>query len=241
MSRLGLIALTGADERTDLDALAALVQSSPLVEIGLLYTATPENRPRYPSRAWLRDATAKLSGRCAIHVCGTRAKLELLAGDLRDLTAHAPRVQLNGTLTPVEVTKACRVVDTLVTQHHAANAELLTVRARNHALLMDASGGRGIAPATWSPPDTDKPVGFAGGLGPLTLAEKLPQIMQVAKAGAWVDMEERLRVNDWFSVDLASQCAAIFARMTTSPTPVSEPLQATGSRTATNPLPRPRF
>ena len=102
-----LITLTGADERTDIDALVELVRTNPLVEIGLLYTATPEGRPRYPSRAWLRDAATALSGRCAIHVCGGGTRRELLAGELGDLTRHAPRV-LNGILGVEEATMNCR-------------------------------------------------------------------------------------------------------------------------------------
>ncbi|ABM97398.1 hypothetical protein [Methylibium petroleiphilum] len=218
-----LITLTGADERTDIDALVELVRTNPLVEIGLLYTATPEGRPRYPSRAWLREAAAALSGRCAIHVCGGGARRELLAGELGDLTRHAPRVQLNGILTLDVATEACRFADTLITQHHELNQQLLGVPARNHALLVDGSGGQGIAPAAWMAPDTEKPVGFAGGLGPQTLADQLSAISAVANDGAWVDMEGKLRVKDWFSVEFARECADIFASATTSPTPVTRP------------------
>lgn len=223
MSQLSFITLTGADERTDLDALVKLVCFNPLVEVGLLYTATPEGRPRYPSRAWLREAAETLDGRCAIHVCGSGAKRELLAGELHDLTRYAPRVQLNGILSAKEVEQACRQVDTLITQHHLGNDHLLGVQARNHQLLLDGSGGRGISPISWKPPYTSKLVGFAGGLGPDTLSTQLPRIADVARDGAWVDMEGKLRVDDWFSVELAAECAAIFTASTTAPTPVTRP------------------
>ena len=42
---------------------------------------------------------------------------------------------------------------------------MLKVKAKNHSILVDGSGGRGISPDSWPLIETDKPVGFAGGLG----------------------------------------------------------------------------
>jgi hypothetical protein len=203
------ITLTGADERTDIDALVQFAHRFPEVELGLLYTATPEGRPRYPSRDWLARAAAALSGRVAIHVCGGGARRELLEGRMSDLTRHAPRIQVNGLIEVEEAERLAALVATLITQHNEANSHLLQVRARNHALLVDASGGRGVSPDLWQPPSTDKATGFAGGMGPANLATEYQRIAGVAKPGAWSDMEGKLRVEDWFSLPLAVQCATI--------------------------------
>lgn len=204
------ITLTGADESTDLEHLVDLANRFPDVEVGLLYTATPEGRNRYPSREWLRRATEALSDRVAIHVCGGGARQELLSGNLSDLTRHAPRVQVNGRVAVAEAEVLARLVGTLITQHNESNLPLLEVRARNHALLIDASGGQGLSPQAWEPPATEKLVGFAGGMGPENLAAEYDRIYPVSKGGAWVDMEGKLRVDDRFNMALAFQCAGIY-------------------------------
>lgn len=209
------ITLTGADERTDVARLVDLVQRHPALEVGLLYTATPEGRPRYPSLDWLQRTAAALSGRCAVHVCGTRARQQLIAGELEALTAHAPRIQVNGLLTADDVVACAERVGTLITQHHDKNAALASIVVRNHALLVDASGGRGVMPEAWCRPRTVKAVGFAGGLGPDNLARELGAIGRVATASSWVDMEGKLRTirddqMDWFDIGLAEHCAAVF-------------------------------
>jgi hypothetical protein len=222
-----LITVTGADERVSIGSLVALARSNPLVEIGLLYTATPEGRNRYPGLSWLREAAAALSGRCAIHVCGSGARRRLLEGDLLDLVRHAPRVQVNGAVTVQEASLLAAMVDELITQHNPNNAHLLDVAAPNHSLLVDGSGGRGISPQSWVRPDTVKNVGFAGGLGPDNLAGELEKISRVAGASAWVDMEGRLRTaDDWFDIGLARRAVDVFTAATTAPTPTTAPRRA---------------
>ena len=85
------ITLTGLDERSSLAATAVLLQRHPALEIGLLLSLTPEGRPRYPQRAWLAAAALAMAGRCAIHVCGSRARAALAAGDLEDLVSPVAR------------------------------------------------------------------------------------------------------------------------------------------------------
>lgn len=210
MQNITTITLTGADERTPLEGLIRLVSAYPAVEVGLLYTETREGRPRYPSLDWLLAAADALSGRVAIHVCGSAARRRLRDGQLRELTAHAPRVQVNGRIDPDELPLLAQRVGTLITQHARFNERLLAVPVRNHALLIDASGGRGISPSAWDNPQTDKPLGRAGGIGPHNLLAEVEGFSAVARPGAWIDMEGRLRTDDWFDIDLAQQCATIF-------------------------------
>jgi len=206
--------LTGADERTPLAELLKLA-AWPHVEIGLLYTFAPEGRNRYPSLDWLHGIAPRLStvGRLALHVCGGRARRQLMDGELADLFRHAQRLQVNGTLQPEEVEHICSLYPgkTIITQHCTVNAALVdTIEAKNHALLVDGSGGRGVSPTAWVRPATAKAVGFAGGLGSENIIEQRPLIAAVATGQWWIDMEGRLRdSDDCFDVQRALTVARI--------------------------------
>jgi hypothetical protein len=221
--RLPFITVTGADEKTDVGMLQTLD-----AEIGLLYTATPEGQNRYPRKDWIKTASLNLS-RVAIHICGQTARDELLAGALDDLLANAQRLQVNGTFSIEDCDRICAMYPekTIITQHNPENQHLLAVNAENHALLVDASGGQGISPDVWQHPDSQKVVGYAGGLGPDNLALELNRISAIAIGSWWVDMEGKLRVNDWFSCDRARAAVEAFHR---------ERLRLAGSDSALNDL-----
>lgn len=201
MSSIG-ITLTGADEKTPIAGLIRLADMG--AEIGFLYTFSPDGRNRYPRNGWIIDAARALGGRVAIHVCGKRARASLLRGNLDYLFLDAARVQVNGQLTAAEVRTACAGLNpkTVITQY-PDGSPFAEIDSGNHAILVDASGGRGKLPAEWAWPDTEKPVGFAGGLGPTNLSVELPKIAAVARGDWWIDMENGLRTNDWFDVDKA--------------------------------------
>lgn len=205
-STASFITLTGADEWTDIGELAQLE-----CEVGLLYTFCPEGRPRYFSQHWICETARKLP-RAALHVCGLTAQRQLIAGQLDDLVASVMRVQVNGLLT----TRDCKLIcaqyptKTIITQHTPHNLHLLAVSAPNHALLVDASGGRGLTLAAWEAPVTTKAVGYAGGLGPDNLARELTRLRPLLSGHWWVDMESSLRVDDRFSLERARACVAVF-------------------------------
>lgn len=212
---MNLITLTGADEATDIAALVDLV-SNPAVEIGLLYSASPEGRNRYPSLPWLLDAAQALRGRCAIHICGGIARHQLLAGELSHLVQLAGRVQVNGRMAEDVALKCAALVPHLITQHFSFTAHLATLAITNHSVLVDGSGGRGISPERWirATVSPGKAVGFAGGLGPDNLAEQI-QVIAAASAGhdstTWIDMEGKLRdADDRFDLARARRCVEIF-------------------------------
>jgi len=200
------ITLTGVDERTDITKLSHLD-----AEIGFLYTTTPENRSRYPRWDWIRESSLNLR-KAALHVCGTGARVQLMQGKLA--VSGFQRIQVNGQLTRMEVAHLAVMYPrhTIITQHNVYNTCLLSVRFRNHVILVDSSGGRGKSPETWERPTTIKTVGFAGGLGPDNLPDELEKIRGVAIGNWWVDMEGKLRRDDWFSVELAQECYEQFNR-----------------------------
>lgn len=205
--KLNLVTLTGADERTDLDRLARIVEANPIIEVGLLYTATPEGRNRYPTLEWLNRAAERFTGRCAIHVCGSGARKQLLNGELRDLIGKARRVQVNGLVTGEELPRLAHRVPILITQHNERNQSLAdNLSEPNHQLLVDGSGGQGKSPEAWERPRTSKRVGFAGGLSAENIRKELGRIAKVATGKWWIDLEGTLRsgtpgADDWFNLD----------------------------------------
>lgn len=194
------ITFTGVDEQTNLAEL-------PLgVEYGVLFTMSPDGRNRYPSRrnaAEMMSAMATGGHAVALHICGARARSALVDCQLMDLTAFPDRIQVNGRLEPWELEAICRhhASHEIITQANKWNASLLDWECDNHAILVDASGGRGRSPAEWKRPSTEKTVGFAGGLGPDNIVAELRRVRPVAVGDWWIDMEGKLRdQDDWFDV-----------------------------------------
>lgn len=205
------ITVTGLDEKTDISKIkAAKDRFGSMVEFGFLYTVTPEGRNRYPRREWISESIKEIDGQCAVHICGGAARQQLIDGKLGDLTSLADRIQVNGTLSLDEVVACANESKMLITQHNRLNKGLLDVEGIRHAVLVDASGGNGILPDKWRRPETKKPVGFAGGLGPHNLAMQLQLIREVAVGDWWVDMEGRLRIDDWFDADSAIEAFMLF-------------------------------
>ncbi len=200
------ITLTGVDERTELDALPDGV------EIGVLYTWEPEGRHRYPPRSTVVRILERLQGRrLALHVCGNRARTKLIEYALADMTHLVSRIQVNGQLFPDDVKAICGLYGghTIITQHTVQNSELAVLDVENHVVLVDGSGGRGRSPEQWRRPNTDKAVGFAGGLGPDNVRDELTRIRSVAVGDWWIDMEGKLRdQHDWFDVQRANNVVA---------------------------------
>lgn len=197
------ITFTGIDTMTPLIGLAELLAEFPLVEVAFLYSAKRAgNEPRYPSLAQIEAAVQVLSSsRVAVHICGGAARRLLCQGRL---LADWPigRVQINGRVSPIELDEICRHQSRrrwVITQ--CTGSEHIGEPASNHAVLMDSSGGRGDLPQIWTRPDTDKQVGFAGGLGPDTIRRAMPEIAALARPGDWIDMETGVRTDDWFDVE----------------------------------------
>ncbi len=211
------ITLTGIDEATNLDEIRELLMFG--VEIGILYSGTPDQRNRYPEIAWIERALRYLHerislGALSLHICGRVARARLLNGGLADWMPFLARIQINGVVTAEEVqglTKRYRGID-IITQHAPTNYGLtcLDVGPR-HSVLIDGSGGRGVLPDAWPILCIRKPVGFAGGLGPENLAEQLPRILPAAQTGWWIDMESSLRDDqDRFSTDRAFAALKVY-------------------------------
>ena len=204
------ITLTGLDRNTDLTKLP----NKKCCEYGILYTEDPEDRNRYPTWDIIYSILHDLKGyNLALHVCGKGARNQLKNFGLSPLTNCVHRIQINGKLTKEEVEFFCRAYPrhTIITQHNSSNDDLTDLKIDNHAYLIDASDGRGLSPDTWNHKfDFDINYGFAGGLGPDNLEQEMIKIEEYAGTRTWVDMENKLRTDDWFDVDKAKQVLDIF-------------------------------
>lgn len=219
--------LTGIADDTDLDAVWALAATFPHAEFGVLYSEARAGQGRYPSLNWIEQLLERLrrepGPRVALHLCGASVDDFLAvatpkAAELRRIACYFPRVQLNlrataDTATLLRRAHTFNLDQTYITQHNAANAQLWAalMDVDRHAILFDASGGRGQTPEYWPEPLPGVACGYAGGLGPDNLKAEIAKINRLAGARPyWVDMETRLRsATDSFDLAKARRCLEI--------------------------------
>ncbi len=227
--RLKRVTLTGIDEKTPVEALYEITRRAPYVEFGVLYSTKLNGQGRYPKLRWLDGLAAVSNARpglnLALHVCGS-AVGDLLAGDghVSVLADSFARIQVNFISSRFPVAEVRMLLrnrpgQTIITQHNQANENLWKELAGfdNHAVLFDASGGRGIGPTSWptplcfesSLPDSiSRPMcGYAGGLGPETIEAQIQKIGRASMGEPfWIDAESKLRnADDEFDLTLAQK------------------------------------
>lgn len=212
---------TGVDEATNLDELAALSEkNSGRVEWGILLGSQERFTGRYPSRAKIEElASLRLENehvKVALHLCG-RFALRWVDEDeeIVRLASQFDRIQLNVNGYDSRLDQAALKQALLegrhpavITQFNHKNIELTEFLgdAPNHALLFDASGGRGIMPEDWPLPIDGKVCGYAGGLGPGLIDTQLRKIASLANGPFWIDMENSLRnADDEFDLLVCAQ------------------------------------
>lgn len=109
----------------------------------------------------------------------------------------------------------------VITQHNEENASLWEALTGhpNHAVLFDASGGRGILEKQWPTPLPGVACGYAGGLGPNNIRQELSKIStNIQDGNFWVDMESSLRIIDEEGFDKLDifKCEACLVRVAES-------------------------
>jgi hypothetical protein len=220
------VTFTGVDANTNLTAIAYNIMR-PRVEVewGFLYSpskAGKENRYMTWSDILLAAKEIKRISHnvpLALHLCGSSVMSYLngllVVGDLFD------RIQLNfnhkkgnvdtGVLSMV-LNGNINGKHAIILQYNKSNHDLVHLfgQERDVHFLMDQSGGRGI-----DRPVTDLSlfngsvgfalfngsVGFAGGLGPDNIKEKMKEYRQIAQGPFWIDMETKVRTDDWLDLD----------------------------------------
>lgn len=210
------ITMTGVDENTNFHKLVAISKDNSEVEWGFLYSPKQQGGPgRYPSVYFLKKALALLPSpvQTALHVCGKGVN-DILTGEpvataLVDvLSARSGRLQLNFNhrKRPVDLQALVRFISDhprlqVITQIHDGNSDvqpgllkILGSTPANHALLFDSSGGRGQVATLLEAPRYGIHCGYAGGIGPDNIIERVTSINAVVgNLDTWIDMESSLR------------------------------------------------
>ena len=233
------ITLTGVDENTDLLQLAAISKANP-VEWGFLYSPKLQGEPgRFPSTYFLKKtlALAPSSVQIALHICGKGVD-DLLTEEpevtnlVEKLAARNGRLQLNFNhrKRPVDLPALAKFITShpslpVITQIHNGNLdvqpglfEILGFTPANHAMLFDASGGRGQLSTTLESPRYGIHCGYAGGIGPENIVERVTAINTfVGDLDTWVDMESSLRTTtdgtDWFDLQKSQDTLNAFGQV----------------------------
>lgn len=224
---LKLCTLTGVDESTSFDWIIDTAQLHPRAEFGILLSATADGSDhRYPSRAFIEKFAGAMQGgmvNTALHICGRAVRMFVEGdSDVRALAARFGRVQLNFNAqhVPFSYEDLDRAIASfsrpVITQHNEANACVAAnIKAPNHHVLFDASGGRGIHAKEWPKRLHGKLYGYAGGFGPETLVFDVKGAKDASEGQPfWIDMESRLRRDNWLDASICEtvlRCAAEWA------------------------------
>ena len=205
------ITFTGVDEWTNIDELVDIQRRYPKVEFGVLVSRKwQENNDRYMSPEQVKE----LQGhglRLSAHFCGSLAREVFNMGGFTEIhgayDGMFDRVQLN-VATCTDVAPTCIMPGPLkeVIIQQGSNLSIFEqchIASGDHvSVLLDKSGGQGIDTPIEVPLYAQKVhVGFAGGIGPDNVIDKLKQITSSPNIGKfWIDMESSVRTYDTFDV-----------------------------------------
>lgn len=214
--RLRHITFTGIDARTDLRELQAIQQQYPLAEFGVLTSYHwIENGNRYPNPQFLPNLWGS-SLNLSLHLCGSAAH-DAAVGEWQKIQEHVigtlnifKRIQLNIANRQDNPMKASlpgigmNGQEIIIQQRSISDLAvyLYSVQQRcdpdRFSVLLDSSGGQGID----TPVEIlkgDNKVGYAGGISPDNVADKLTYLFENVRDGEfWIDMESGVRTDDWF-------------------------------------------
>jgi hypothetical protein len=213
--KIKYVTITGADNSIEPLELVYLSKKYPFVEWGILLSESKTGDTRFPTHDWLRrlvEVQREHNLNLSAHVCQKWCRdvfnenKMTIATALPDIWPIFQRIQLN--FSPYDV--GLVFVDNVLKQYPEKqfifqvgkkNRDSLFSHAvhsgANIACLFDRSGGKGVVPSSWPKVREDVLCGYAGGLGPETLAEEIEKISQVVgDKEIWIDMESQIRSKD---------------------------------------------
>lgn len=231
--RLKHITFTGIDAKTDIKALQEIQEQYPIAEFGVLTSYHwYENGNRYLDPQIINTLRGERL-HLALHVCGQAAHDATIGRwDLIDKLTWSNlglfnRVQLNianRTDNPDALSKRAKITEqeVIIQQRDCRSMSVYEATVdkfrykqdrynRTFSVLLDASGGQGIdTPVEVAPAFSALKVGYAGGINPENVADKLTYLLKHVETGDfWIDMESGVRTDDWFDLDKVRRVLAI--------------------------------
>ncbi len=212
--KLKYCSLTGADDEIAVADLSALGTEFPFVEWAILLLPARAGTLRFPKIEWIEKFSAEYKGaHKAMHLCDD-GFLKFVANDksVLKLMSGFQRIQLNLKFGEVEgkydtAELVARVKENpgieFILQYTMEKQGLLPLfrDIKNHAVLYDASAGRGISPDRWDAPLDGHFTGYAGGINPDNAASNIEMISKAAKDHVtWIDMETGVRTDNRFDL-----------------------------------------
>ncbi len=206
------ITFTGADNWTDVDGMRALSKRYP-IEWGILFSPKRQgNDPRYPDgQAMSRLIWSDL--RLSAHLCGAYSESVMAGESIIDIPVDL------GYFQRIQVNHAAPVPARIIQFRNGWGRMRCIAQSRTDAFptdtsvdwLFDRSAGSGIVPTAWPPhPGGRRLLGYAGGIGPDTIASVMSALKQMT-GPYWIDMESGVRTDDRFDLDKCRQvCVAVY-------------------------------
>lgn len=221
------LSITGADNNTNINELAALSQKYPQLELAVLYFPEKENIQRNPGVAWRQEffKTIKKEN-TALHLCGKGVFDAILSKsftsskELKEF-AQTSRIQINinarhDIFTHNEIhtvyEKLLGEGFELILQYHERSRHWILPFIEKHTpqkvnILLDASLGKGITPKEFTAPkevlELSYPIGFAGGLNPDNIELAHSQVKSLGISNYWLDLESGVRTDNEFDMSKA--------------------------------------
>lgn len=220
------ITFTGIDAKTDIDELVAIQREYPIAEFGVLTSYHwNENGNRYPDPMLVTELLRGRGLNLSLHLCG-RAAHDATMGEWGKIDARMfnnldlfRRIQLNVATrkdNPERIAGTPNKRTEVIIQQRGGNTALFgssvwlgEEESKRVSMLLDASGGNGIDTPLEIFDSTSK-IGYAGGISPDNVAEKLSFLLDNIKRGEfWIDMESGVRTDDWLDLSKVRQVLAI--------------------------------
>lgn len=222
--RLTKVTFTGVDERTDVKRLSRLQRKYPFAEFGVLLSYDwAENGNRFPDPKILAslnrlglNLSAHFCGQAAQDLaCGKRFKADNLLGrHIRIFHRCQLNLKAEGVFSYLRKLPPMAYIDEVIVQMRTpelCEQFLQGERPRFMSYLLDASGGTGMDTPIKIVNSPDTHIGYAGGIGPENVEEKLRFLLKhKSEERFWIDMETRVRTKDeWLDLDKVEQVLEI--------------------------------
>ena len=211
------ITFTGVDEWTDVNRLVDIQRRYPKAEFGVLMSRKwSVNGNRYPAPEVIENLHGR-GLRLSAHLCGSLARemlyehafsnMEDTFSKLLRSSCIFERIQLNVSGfngKPTHAIAPYQMKEIVIQQgDNCSLFEHCYITSGEHiAMLLDKSGGRGIDTPISAPayaPNVH--IGFAGGINPDNVIDKIHDITSLPIRRFWIDMESGVRTDDRFDLD----------------------------------------